>query len=81
MLESIFTAFPSLTTTAKAIEVFDAFRKGRKGDVRSLIEELTAKFASMFPCLSTQAFLIVYKTDFAIFNGECARLRIKLVSP
>ncbi|MDP1788006.1 MAG: hypothetical protein Q8M91_18820 [Polaromonas sp.] len=40
MLESIFTAFPSLTTTAKAIEVFDAFRKGRKGDVRSLIEEL-----------------------------------------
>lgn len=28
MLESIFTAFPSLTTMAKAIEIFDAFRKG-----------------------------------------------------
>ena len=40
MLESILPALAGLITTAKAMTSFDAFRKGRKGDVRSLIEEL-----------------------------------------
>lgn len=40
MLESILPALSGFITTAKAMASFDAFRKGRKGDVRSLIEEL-----------------------------------------
>jgi hypothetical protein len=40
MLESFLPSLSGLTTTAKAMALFDAFRKGRKGDVRSLIEEL-----------------------------------------
>jgi hypothetical protein len=39
MLESILPALSGLITTAKAMASFDALRKGRKGDVRSLIEE------------------------------------------
>lgn len=40
MLESILPALTGMITTAKAMASFDAFRKGRKGDIRSLIEEL-----------------------------------------
>ena len=40
MLESVFPALEGLITAAKAMASFDAFRKGRKGDVRALIEEL-----------------------------------------
>lgn len=40
MLESILPALEGFITAAKAMASFDAFRKGRKGDVRSLIEEL-----------------------------------------
>lgn len=40
MIESILSVLTGLTTTAKAMAAFDIFRKGRKGDIRSLIEEL-----------------------------------------
>ena len=40
MLESFLPALQGLLTTAKAMASFDALRKGRKGDVRALIEEL-----------------------------------------
>ena len=40
MLESFVPALAGLLTTAKAMASFDSFRKGRKGDVRVLIEEL-----------------------------------------
>ncbi len=40
MLESILPALTGVITTAKAMASFDAFRKGRKGDIRALIEEL-----------------------------------------
>jgi hypothetical protein len=40
MLESVLPALQGLITAAKAMASFDAFRKGRKGDVRALIEEL-----------------------------------------
>jgi len=40
MLESILPALTGLLSTAKAMASFDAFRKGRKGDIRALIEEL-----------------------------------------
>jgi hypothetical protein len=40
MLESVFPAISGLVSTAKAMATFDAFRKGRKGEIRSLIEEL-----------------------------------------
>ena len=40
MLESILPALAGLLNTAKAMASFDAFRKGRKGDVRALIAEL-----------------------------------------
>jgi hypothetical protein len=44
MLESILPALTGMITTAKAMASFDAFRKGRKGDVRALIEELKENF-------------------------------------
>ena len=40
MLESIGPVLSGVITTAKVMEIFDAFRRGRKGDTRSLIEEL-----------------------------------------
>ena len=40
MLESILPALSGLITAAKAMASFDSFRKGRKGDIRALIEEL-----------------------------------------
>jgi len=40
MLESILPALQGVITAAKAMASFDAFRKGRKGDVRALVEEL-----------------------------------------
>jgi hypothetical protein len=40
MLEFLVPTFQGLMTTTKAMASFDAFRKGRKGDIRSLIEEL-----------------------------------------
>ena len=40
MLESILPARAGLVNTAKAMASFDAFRKGKKGDVRALVEEL-----------------------------------------
>lgn len=40
MLESFLPALQGLLTTARAMASFDALRKGRKGDVRALIEEL-----------------------------------------
>jgi hypothetical protein len=40
MLESLIAALGGAITTAKAMASFDAFRKGRKGDARALIEEL-----------------------------------------
>lgn len=40
MLESVIPAFEGLVTAAKAMASFDAFRKGRRGDVRALIEEM-----------------------------------------
>lgn len=40
MLESVIPAFEGLVTAAKAMASFDAFRKGRRGEVRALIEEL-----------------------------------------
>lgn len=44
MLESILPALTGMITTARAMASFDAFRKGRKGDVRALIEELKENF-------------------------------------
>ncbi|MFU8820772.1 MAG: hypothetical protein ACNA8G_04365 [Gammaproteobacteria bacterium] len=40
MLESFLPVLQGLLTAAKAMASFDALRKGRKGDVRALIEEL-----------------------------------------
>lgn len=40
MFESILPALTGMITTAKAMALFDAFRKGRRGDIRALIEEL-----------------------------------------
>ena len=40
MLESVLPALQGLSTVAKAMSAFDAFRKGLKGDRRALIEEL-----------------------------------------
>ena len=40
MLESFLPALSGLITTVKAMASFDAFRKNRKGDIRSLIDEL-----------------------------------------
>jgi len=40
MLESLLPAFESLMSLAKAMASFDSFRKGTKGDVRALIEEI-----------------------------------------
>jgi hypothetical protein len=40
MLETLLPALQGLLTTAKAMASFDALRKGRKGDIRALIEEL-----------------------------------------
>lgn len=40
MLESVLPVLQGLLTTVKAMASFDAFRKGRKGDARALIEEL-----------------------------------------
>ena len=40
MIESILPALSGMITTAKAMALFDAFRKGRRGDIRALIEEL-----------------------------------------
>lgn len=40
MLELVIPALQGLITATKAMASFDAFRKGRKGDVRSLIEEI-----------------------------------------
>lgn len=40
MLESILPALTGVITAAKAMATFDTFRKGRKGDIRALIEEL-----------------------------------------
>lgn len=40
MLESLVSAFQGLVTAARAMASFDALRKGRKGDVRALIDEL-----------------------------------------
>lgn len=40
MLESILPALTGVITATKAMALFDSFRKGRKGDIRALIEEL-----------------------------------------
>lgn len=40
MLESILPALQGVVTSFKAMASFDAFLKGRKGDIRSLVEEL-----------------------------------------
>lgn len=40
MLETFLPALQGLVTTARAMASFDALRKGRKGDIRALIEEL-----------------------------------------
>jgi hypothetical protein len=40
MLESILPALQGVVTSVKAMASFDAFLKGRKGDIRTLVEEL-----------------------------------------
>jgi len=40
MLESVLPSLQGLLTAAKAMASFDAFRKGRKGDSRAIVEEL-----------------------------------------
>ncbi len=40
MIESFFPFVTGMISTAKAMASFNAFRKGRKGDIRTLIEEL-----------------------------------------
>lgn len=52
MLESIFPVLQGVITTAKAMASFDAFRKGRKGDIRSLIAELKANSRLCFRVVS-----------------------------
>ena len=52
MLESILPVLQGLITTAKAMASFDAFRKGRKGDIRSLIEELKENSRFCFRVIS-----------------------------
>jgi hypothetical protein len=42
MLESFDPVFTGVITTAKVMAIFDGFLKGRRGDTRSLIEELKA---------------------------------------
>lgn len=40
MLESILPALQGVLTSVKAMASFDAFLKGRRGDIRALVEEL-----------------------------------------
>ncbi len=40
MLESLLPALQGVVTSVKAMASFDAFLRGRKGDIRALVEEL-----------------------------------------
>jgi hypothetical protein len=52
MFESLLPALQGLITTAKAMANFDALRKGRRGDIRALIEELKENSRLCFRALN-----------------------------
>lgn len=89
MFDSFLPVLTGLITTAKAMASFDAFRKGRKGDIRSLIEEIKENsrlcfrvvndgidYRAVIPKFSTAEFDRLNKTGFN-FNA----LQIKKIQP